>query len=143
MSFWCLQFLKKKNLLGQKYFVCFLQELKERKTNRHLKSTDLYIGCRVLVKFLNPGQGEAVLVNYPDFRNNWTISFLNFPISGLPWHSQQIVAFLDDYDFPSHFYRKKLVDPTISPNFLKAILKNRTNLIAAGRNTIKTRFIRQ
>ena len=62
--------LKKKNLLGQKYFVCFLQELKERKTNRHLKSTDLYIGCRALVKFLNPGQGEAVLVNYPDFRNN-------------------------------------------------------------------------
>ena len=96
------------------------------------KSTDLYIGCKALVKFLNPGQGDAVLVNYPDFRNNLTISFLNFPISGLPWHSQQFVAFLDDCDFQSHFYCQKLVDPKLVPTFWKQYW-NRTNLIAAGK----------
>ena len=82
--------------LGQKYFVRFLQELKKTKTNRHY---DPNISCRASVKFLNPGQGDAVLINYPDFRTNLTISFINFPISGLSWHSQQFVTFLDDCDF--------------------------------------------
>ena len=58
MSFWCLQFSQKNelensnfcpSLLGQKFFVCFLEELEEQ--NVLSKFTDLYVVLQLSAQF--------------------------------------------------------------------------------------------